>query len=329
MMSKKKLVIFLILLSIKSFSQTLVKNVDDSWCIEDGSSVIKIKYKIDAAAPFSSFSNDLCSVKILGKWSYINTKGEIVIVTDYDDVNEFRSGVAMVIKNNKVGFINTKGDVIVDLEYDVDKVSFYHHDDNYFFLRKNGFACLLNKNGQEIISEKDNFSFVGFFSQTSENEYFSYFFNDGLCAVKRNEKWGFVNLKGQLIIPCEYDEYRPFFNGISPVSKNGKWGFIDKNNRLLIPFEFDDITNYHSYYGHSSFTEDDLKEYKYFNSGMCPASKKVDGQFVWGFINQNGKIVIPFKYNRVESFNSTGTAVVYDELWELRIIDIRGNNVEQ
>lgn len=326
MIDKTLFAIFMILQSMKIFSQTLVNYGDNSWGIQNGKSIVKIDMTIDAAAPFSPFSNGLCPVKIQGKWCYINSKAEIVIKTDYDEIYDFNSGIAEVVKNKKLGFINTNGDLITDIQFDFDNLTFYHRDDNYLFVKKNGIASLLNKNGQEIITEKNNFSFIGFFSQTSENEYFSFFYNDDLCAVQRDNKWGFVNLKGELVIPCEYDSYRPFFKGISPVSKNGKWGLIDKNNKILIPFMFDDISNYDTYYGHSYFDDVELKGYEYFNSGLCPVGMKVEGELRWGFINQIGQIVIPIKYNRVENFNSEGMADVYLN-GEYFIIDTTGNRV--
>lgn len=317
--------IFLVLLSTKTYSQTteyiddnytLIQKGDNSWGIFDGSSnkwvIERIAAKIEKGYNHSTFSNGLCPVKIQGKWCYINAKGEIVLKTDYDLIYGFSyDGLAEVIKNNKLGFINTKGELVTEIIYDVDNLTFVHRDDSYLFVKRNGLACLINRKGQEIISGKSNYSFIGFSSQTSEAEYFSYFYNDGLCAVQRNKKWGYVNLKGELVIPCEYDEFRPFFKGISPVSKDGKWGVIDKNNKLIIPFMFDDISNYDSFYGHSGFDEDELKQYGYFKSGLCPVAKQVNEDLTWGFINQKGDLVIPFKYNDVEDFNTEGIALVY------------------
>jgi hypothetical protein len=45
-------------------------------------------------------------------------------------------------------------------------------------------------------------------------------FSNGLCAVKLDKKWGFINEKGQLVIPCIYDEVKvDFLDGIAKVRK--------------------------------------------------------------------------------------------------------------
>ncbi len=45
-------------------------------------------------------------------------------------------------------------------------------------------------------------------------------FSNGLCAVKLNNKWGFVNEKGQLVIPCIYDEVKiDFIDGVAKLRK--------------------------------------------------------------------------------------------------------------
>ncbi len=33
---------------------------------------------------------------------------------------------------------------------------------------------------------------------------------EGLAAVRRGGKWGFVNKSGQEVVPCRYDEVRDF-----------------------------------------------------------------------------------------------------------------------
>ena len=58
-------------------------------------------------------------------------------------------------------------------------------------------------------------------------------FCDGFAAVKRNDKWGFVNEKGEEIVPCKYDFVCDFSEGFAPVLLVGstifdvKWGFVN------------------------------------------------------------------------------------------------------
>ena len=80
--------------------------------------------------------------------------------------------------------------------------------------------------------------------------------SDGLCAVCQNGKWGYVDEKGQIVLPIEYDaswkQYPVFDMGSSrstsnvkdycyaasdgyvPLVKNGKWELRDTNGKLVI-----------------------------------------------------------------------------------------------
>ena len=53
-------------------------------------------------------------------------------------------------------------------------------------------------------------------------------FRNGFAAVKRNGKWGFVNEKGEEMIPCNYDYVNDFEEGFARVEIDGKWGFVNK-----------------------------------------------------------------------------------------------------
>jgi hypothetical protein len=289
---------------------------EQSWGIRDDSTnkwiVNPIKFKIEGLG-YDWFSNGLCPIRVNGKRAYINSKGNVEFQTDFDKIYHFSSGTAIIEKNNKLGLINTKGELITKIEFDINELSHHHNSDKYNVLFKNKSAILVDKSGKEIINNS-NFSEIGYFSQTSESEYFSLFFTDGLCRVFQNGKVGFVNETGVLVIPCIYDYCKPFNNGIAPVSKNGKWGMINKNNKCIVPFDFDELSNWHNYYGAWSLDDDkylDFNQTTYFNKGLCPAAKNINGVLLWGFINPNGQIKIPFKYDLIGHFSMDGFALIH------------------
>ena len=61
-------------------------------------------------------------------------------------------------------------------------------------------------------------------------------FKEGLARVERNGKYGFIDEKGSLIIPCIYDDVSSFNEGLASVKRNGKYGFIDKKGNIIVPF---------------------------------------------------------------------------------------------
>jgi hypothetical protein len=52
-------------------------------------------------------------------------------------------------------------------------------------------------------------------------------FAEGLVLIKLNERYGFVDAKGNMAIPAVYDSADDFSEGLAPVRLNGKWGYID------------------------------------------------------------------------------------------------------
>lgn len=75
-------------------------------------------------------------------------------------------------------------------------------------------------------------------------------FSEGLGAVVMDSKVGFVNSKGEFIIPCQYNYLRDYKNKIDFLFKdgfctvtndNGKHGLIDKTGKWVVDPEYDYI----------------------------------------------------------------------------------------
>src|SRR3954469_17179276 len=75
------------------------------------------------------------------------------------------------------------------------------------------------------------------------DETYSFSKDDGVGAVKLNDKWGLVDINGKEVVPPKYGNQPYFFSdaeGLSTaVELDGKFGFIDKTGRTVIPFEYE------------------------------------------------------------------------------------------
>ena len=60
-------------------------------------------------------------------------------------------------------------------------------------------------------------------------------FSEGLAGVMdANEKWGFIDKTGKVVISCQWKGARDFHEGLALVKDaNEKWGFIDKTGKIL------------------------------------------------------------------------------------------------
>ena len=56
-------------------------------------------------------------------------------------------------------------------------------------------------------------------------------------------KYGFVDNKGNLVVPYKFTDAHDFSGGLAAVCDNeGKWGFIDKGGNIIIPFKYDGVS---------------------------------------------------------------------------------------
>lgn len=63
-----------------------------------------------------------------------------------------------------------------------------------------------------------------------------YPFSEGMAAVKKDDKFGFINTKGELVIPCQYQYAGQFKGGLACVVKdeeNNNISFIDATGKML------------------------------------------------------------------------------------------------
>ena len=67
--------------------------------------------------------------------------------------------------------------------------------------------------------------------------------HEGMYYVRDAKgKYGFVNERGKLVIPCKWNEASDFYEGLAAVKDaNGKWGFVNKTGKLAIPCKWKKI----------------------------------------------------------------------------------------
>ena len=181
-------------------------------------------------------------------------------------------------------------------------------------------------------------------------------FSDGMAAVGKNGKWGYINHKGEEVIPCQFDSEAEegeggelnfgksycvshrFSEGVAVVRLNEKWGVINKKGNVIVEYgRYEYIDDCHDglLYVHSdnkSFflnTKGDVaidaSEYGSalpFSDGFCRVCKNDK----FGYIDTNGVLVIPCQYSSARSF-SEGKAIVNFSDGGYTCIDKQGNEL--
>lgn len=94
---------------------------------------------------------------------------------------------------------------------------------------KNGKSGYITKNGKVVIA------FVYEKSLPLNGDY------GNLGFVKKNKKWGAIDMKGNQKIEHLYDDI-DFLRRLIRVKKNDKWGGIDTTGIQVVPFVYDKST---------------------------------------------------------------------------------------
>ncbi|WP_462111996.1 WG repeat-containing protein [Campylobacter concisus] len=125
-------------------------------------------------------------------------------------------------------------------------------------------------------------------------------FSEGFAAVEKDDKWGYINTKGEQIVECKFDDVRNFSEGFAAVKKDGKWGYINTKGEQIIECKFD--------YVHD------------FSEGFAAVVK--NGR--WGYINTKGEQIVECKFDGVgvRDFHEGVVAVKKDGKWGY--INIKG-----
>lgn len=97
-----------------------------------------------------------------------------------------------------------------------------------------------------------------------------------------------IYYNGGLVSDFIYEQCGSYTDGLMAVCKDGKWGYVDKEGKVVIPLEYEASWNEYVPYGKTSTEE--AQEYCYaVSEGYVPLVR--DGK--WELRNTAGKVVIP------------------------------------
>jgi len=168
-------------------------------------------------------------------------------------------------------------------------------------------------------------------------------FFDGLAAVKMNDKWGYIDEEGDIIVEFIYDRATSLRNGIAMVLKeetdsdgdttSGFWALIDSQGNLLTDFDytaigqFEDgvaiaVTQYNTTSNrgvrtriYQTYLRSDGKELMLSTSNTAELMPFNEGKAVvrdsnaYIYINNEGETVVPGRYYSAQNFSDGYAAV--------------------
>ena len=232
------------------------------------------------------YSLETVQKKNLWQSAYIiNTDGEILTALpaglDVDDFGFDSNGIIIVqdktSENGLYGLYDSNGNQITECRFR----RIEHCDgDNYLVCdQESGFWGYITKDGRQLTG----CSYIN-----------AYAFSDGLAAVNDGNGWGVIDEAGQQVIEFVWDEVAPlkaanldtnvgsaaFAFGLAVARKGNYWALIDSRGNIRYSVKCEECP-----FGSLS-------------GGLV--SYKENG--LWGFMNSEGKIVIPPQFNNTGIF---------------------------
>ena len=280
-----------------------IKSKEGKWGYVNLNGKIIIIPKYDSACYFYA---DNTLVKIGSDWILINKKGKkIKSILALNSFQLCYDGKFIVSINGKVGILNNKGDFFTKPTWDHIALS----DGKYFlcFLDKTLYILDANGNSQKFKTVK----YEPFVERTFSDMYFVYekCCGEGSFGFYYDSNLNKISDTLSVAFPCSDGKYVGVVKGLSyvfnssgnqmiqlptyedigykymspviisnliPLKQDGKWSLYDVNAKAYLPQKFDRIGNP-------------------FSEGLSPVL--LNGK--WGFINQDGKLVIDSRFEEV------------------------------
>lgn len=219
--------------------------VSKLWGALDTTGTQIIKYEHDfglmhGKSQYPEFENGVCPIRN-PKGSYIIDKtGKIIKqLTNIRQLSNFQNGIATALQS-------------------------YTDPKNQY--RKKTRAIYVNNKGEVI------FPHLFFELKWNDVEPMRMFSNNLAAYFDYNiNKWGFINVKGEIIVKAQYTKVQDFHDGYAAVlNENKKWGYIDTTGVVKIDYKF-------------------LNEPKPFSEGVASVSRREGSDCL---IDKNGIIIL-------------------------------------
>jgi hypothetical protein len=247
-----------------------------------------------------------------GKFGFIDVMGKEVIAAKFDDASSFSEGLAVVglKKDGKLvyGYIDTKGSIAINPKYT--KASPFKK--GYALVENGSNFIIIDKSGKELLKGDESLKH----------------FSNGVYPVidATTKKNGFKNLKGKWVLKA--DKAPGFIQKISEdkaafsleVNGKQKFGVVDITGKTILPAEkYDIIDDYVNGFARVGI----IKKERSIKVGGVP---KIIKQYLYGYIDKNGKEVIAPLYQDGDNF-SEGFVLVKDTMGHATHLDATGNRL--
>ncbi len=282
--------------------------------------------------------NRLATVEIGERYGSINQKGKFVIPPKFESVIEFSEGRAAVVYESGFQVIDEQGQILTKKSYNF--IGMFQESraivsDNvngnfrYGYLNRAGEVVIPIQfetasdfqDGLAVVKKRDN-QFAVIHRNGNEVNVYPYFYvgnyGDKFLAFQKglNEKYGYIDLKGNIIIEPSFTTAQSFENNRAVVNVadnfENKYGLIDKTGAYIIEPIYNDLM---------SLRENRLAVGKAMNKAKPYLGSK------YAIANWQGEFLTDFIYDHVSQYEQ-GIASVNDSK-KAFFVDRTGNRAKR
>lgn len=228
-------------------------------------------------------------------WLKINKTQEL-------DIEKWQDGIAVAEKDGKYGYVNEDLKPIINYQYDIAKPFINERAITGIKFGNQYKYRLIDKQGNYIGEFYDEIMHLG----------------DDIYRVRNNIKgknpndddyyaWQMMDSHGKIISHKTYTLIDTFFDGVARVCIKDKCGFIDKMGRQTI--RMGQASNEDRIIKSFDYSSGELDTRTGKNKGFSHGLVKNTKDGLIGFIDKNGKTVIPHQFTDAQNF-SNGLAIV-------------------
>jgi hypothetical protein len=271
-----------------------------------------------------------------GLWGFVNAQGQVAISPQFIAVGDepFKHGVAAVEVLSEEGkkhwgLINHNGEWVMPPKYEM--IGDFSDNGTAPVVSQDFQEYYIDRRGKQVLALKEDYEGILPFSE-------------GLAVVEKNQKYGFIDEQGNLVISPKFDAVSNFSDGLAAVEIGQGFrsvnSYIDRTGRLVLPPNLNFVTKFDggralvSFQGDKGFSIIDptgrkiktFGKYEVMATDSCSSGKgfsqgrigvsfrnKPDRFLIrpsdCGFLDQDGNKVIKAKFDEVKPF-SEGLAAV-------------------
>ncbi len=184
-----------------------------------------------------------------GNYNLINSSNKNIFEKQYRYL-EYLFDDYFIASNSDgyLGVINSSEDVIIDFKYEVlqrldntkvieakiladNLTEIYSNELQNVYSKQNAFTSIVDNSYIEVYSQDE----TKYFDLNGNELKNVQVFERPLYASKKEDKWGFIDKEGNIVVDYIYDRVSEFNEyGFAGIKLDGKWGIIDKNGKIIV-----------------------------------------------------------------------------------------------